>query len=211
MQKKMVSKATTPKTEQAPPKYNLSNWTFVKLRDSMNTSCDIEFLSTCRQEIFRRSKVYHDWQKSNKKEFPASKRNIRVPKKIVEEVAKFKEANVSLSPSSLINTEQRYFRLEIPNINMELNQQGSTEEPSPGRWYAHFDGDWIGRQMELYSDREPLLSVAGKDSFRMCEFRLEETGLTRIKGCEILEKQFEKRWIKHGGQPYTPIGNRQSP
>lgn len=38
----------------------------------------------------------------------------------------------------------------------------------------------------------------------MCELRLEETGLTRKKGAEITEEQFEEMWKKCGGKPYSP-------
>ena len=36
----------------------------------------------------------------------------------------------------------------------------------------------------------------------MCELSLDETGLTSKKGAEILEKDFEQEWIKHGGRDY---------
>ena len=28
-----------------------------------------------------------------------------------------------------------------------------------GWWYAHFDGDWIGRQMELHPGKEGILGI----------------------------------------------------
>lgn len=37
---------------------------------------------------------------------------------------------------------------------------------------------------------------------QMCELSLEETGLTRKRGAEILEHEFEKEWEKHGGKPF---------
>ena len=36
---------------------------------------------------------------------------------------------------------------------------------------------------------------------QMCELSLEETGLTRKRGAEILEHEFEKEWNSHGGRP----------
>ena len=33
----------------------------------------------------------------------------------------------------------------------------------------------------------------------MCELSLEETGLTRKRGAEILGNEFEQEWEKHGG------------
>jgi myosin-6 len=41
--------------------------------------------------------------------------------------------------------------------------------------------------------------VTGVDDIRMCELGLEETGLTRKKGAEILEKDFESVWVANGG------------
>ena len=40
-----------------------------------------------------------------------------------------------------------------------------------GWWFAHFDGDWIARQMELHPGRDPVLLVAG-----------QVTGLINSKG-----------------------------
>jgi len=38
---------------------------------------------------------------------------------------------------------------------------------------------------------------------QMCELSLDETGLTRKRGAEILEHDFNKEWEKHSGTPYT--------
>lgn len=37
----------------------------------------------------------------------------------------------------------------------------------------------------------------------MCELSLEETGLTRKRGAEILPREFETEWSKKGGEPYS--------
>lgn len=37
---------------------------------------------------------------------------------------------------------------------------------------------------------------------KMCELALEETGLTRKRGAEILDKEFDEEWNKHGGNSY---------
>lgn len=49
-----------------------------------------------------------------------------------------------------------------------------------------------------------LLSSAdpGKDDMEMCELSLEETGLTRKRGAEILPRQFEEIWERCGGIQY---------
>jgi myosin-6 len=37
---------------------------------------------------------------------------------------------------------------------------------------------------------------------KMCELSLDETGLTRKRGAEILQNEFEDEWEKHGGNEY---------
>ena len=44
--------------------------------------------------------------------------------------------------------------------------------------------------------------IVGVDELRMCELALEETGLTRKRGAEILEKDFEQVWTSNGGVQY---------
>ena len=42
--------------------------------------------------------------------------------------------------------------------------------------------------------------VLGVDDMKMCELSLDETGLTRKRGAEILEHEFEEEWEKNGGE-----------
>lgn len=77
-------------------------------------------------------------------------------------------------------------------------------EKKKGWWYSHFDGKWIARQMEIYDDksRPPVLLIAGVDDMHMCELSLEETGLSKKRGAEILENEFDVEWKKYGGVKY---------
>lgn len=43
---------------------------------------------------------------------------------------------------------------------------------------------------------------------KMCELSLDETGLTRKRGAEVLENEFEDAWKEHGGNEYL-IGVQQ--
>ena len=45
-----------------------------------------------------------------------------------------------------------------------------------------------------------LVYFVGVDDLQMCELSLEETGLTRKKGAEILGKDFEAEWNAKGGK-----------
>jgi myosin-6 len=239
---------------RATKKYDLSKWKYAELRDTINTSCDIELLEACREEFHRRLKVYHAWKAKNKKKnaggnnnstgingidditnqngLPmAFDENMRAPSSILVEAAKHQPQDGPPSQNSLnggetskrsindgmavngMNTSQRFFRIPFvrpinSNSSGENGNQTPTSISSPskqaqkGWWYAHFDGDWIGRQMELHPERKPVLLVAGVDDMEMCELALHETGLTRKRGAEILDHEFEKEWVKNGGQPY---------
>lgn len=62
-----------------------------------------------------------------------------------------------------VNRQQRYFR--IPFIR-PADQYKDPQNKKKGWWYAHFDGPWIARQMELHPDKQPILLVAGSQGFQ---------------------------------------------
>ncbi|KAI5646558.1 myosin VI cargo binding domain-containing protein [Phthorimaea operculella] len=100
----------------------------------------------------------------------------------------------------ILGARHRYFR--IPFVRPTAG--GTDAADRRGWWYAHFDGQYVARQMELHPDKTPVLLQAGVDDMQMCELSLEETGLTRKRGAEILEHEFEREWSAHGGAIYTP-------
>jgi len=53
--------------------------------------------------------------------------------------------------------EQRYFRIPFARP-LNPNQP---QNLSHGWWFAHFDGNWIARQMELQPNQTPILLIAG--------------------------------------------------
>ncbi|XP_020855854.1 unconventional myosin-VI isoform X3 [Phascolarctos cinereus] len=188
-------------------KYDLSKWKYAELRDTINTSCDIELLAACREEFHRRLKVYHAWKSKNKKRNTETEQ--RAPKSVTDyDFAPFLNNSPQQNPTTQLparqqeiemNRQQRYFR--IPFIR-PADQYKDPQNKKKGWWYAHFDGPWIARQMELHPDKPPILLVAGKDDMEMCELNLEETGLTRKRGAEILPRQFEEIWERCGGIQY---------
>ncbi|KAF1505217.1 Unconventional myosin-VI, partial [Eudyptula minor novaehollandiae] len=203
-------------------KHDLSKWKYAELRDTINTSCDIELLAACREEFHRRLKVYHAWKSKNKK------RNAETEQRAPKSLSCFLVFCLLLfvffctiaqqNPTTQlparqqeieINRQQRYFR--IPFIR-PADQYKDPQNKKKGWWYAHFDGPWIARQMELHPDKAPILLVAGKDDMDMCELNLEETGLTRKRGAEILPRQFEEIWERCGGIQYLQkaIESRQA-
>ncbi|KAM5325371.1 unconventional myosin-VI isoform 5-T6 [Glossophaga mutica] len=198
-------------------KYDLSKWKYAELRDTINTSCDIELLAACREEFHRRLKVYHAWKSKNKKRNTEAEQ--RAPKSVTDyDFAPFLNNSPQQNPAAQLparqqqiemNRQQRFFR--IPFIR-PADQYKDPQNKKKGWWYAHFDGPWIARQMELHPDKPPILLVAGKDDMEMCELNLEETGLTRKRGAEILPRQFEEIWERCGGIQYlqNAIESRQA-
>ncbi|XP_061063663.1 unconventional myosin-VI isoform X3 [Eubalaena glacialis] len=189
-------------------KHDLSKWKYAELRDTINTSCDIELLAACREEFHRRLKVYHAWKSKNKKRNTETEQ--RAPKSVTDYAQQNPAAQLpARQPGIEMNRQQRFFR--IPFIR-PADQYKDPQNKKKGWWYAHFDGPWIARQMELHPDKPPILLVAGKDDMEMCELNLEETGLTRKRGAEILPRQFEEIWERCGGIQYLQkaIESRQA-
>ncbi|CAG0898127.1 unnamed protein product [Darwinula stevensoni] len=67
----------------ANKKYDLSKWKYSELRDTINTSCDLELLEACREEFHRRLKVYHAWKSKNKKRSIMDE-NQRAPQSVLD-------------------------------------------------------------------------------------------------------------------------------
>ncbi|XP_024858606.1 unconventional myosin-VI [Kryptolebias marmoratus] len=189
-------------------KFELSKWKYAELRDAINTSCDIELLAACREEFHRRLKVYHAWKSKNKKRNTETEQ--RAPKSVIDYAQQNPAPPIPARQYEVaLNRQQRYFR--IPFVRPG-DQYKDPQNKKKGWWYAHFDGPWIARQMELHPDKQPILLVAGKDDMEMCELSLEETGLSRKRGAEILPRQFEEIWERCGGVQYlrSAIESRQA-
>ncbi|XP_053457845.1 unconventional myosin-VI isoform X5 [Nycticebus coucang] len=189
-------------------KHDLSKWKYAELRDTINTSCDIELLAACREEFHRRLKVYHAWKSKNKKRNTETEQ--RAPKSVTDYAQQNPVAQLPARQQEVeMSRQQRFFR--IPFIR-PADQYKDPQSKKKGWWYAHFDGPWIARQMELHPDKPPILLVAGKDDMEMCELNLEETGLTRKRGAEILPRQFEEMWERCGGLRYlqSAVESRQA-
>jgi len=200
--------------------YDLSNWKYAELRDTINTSCDIELLEACREEFHRRLKVYHAWKTKNRKMKGnnAPDENMRAPSSILAAAntgAISKDPTLHRNSNSNTEHDSRYFRIPFAKPTETINNQENQNNPiSPshqtpkGWWYAHFDGEWIARQMEILPDQKPVLLVAGKDDMKMCELSLTETRLSSKRGAEILENEFEKIWQSNGGRAYVRPSER---
>ncbi|OQR72193.1 myosin heavy chain 95F-like [Tropilaelaps mercedesae] len=185
---------STGRAETTPAgKYDLSKWKYSELRDVINTSCDLELLVACREEFYRRLKVYHAWKSRN------AKKGLETTKDDVYRLPTAEHVGVAPQPETG-PPRQRYFKIPF-------KRDGSSSVS--GLWLAHFDGQFIARQIEVSPSKPALLLLAGRDDMQMCELKLEETGLARRKGAEILEEEFNKEWAAMGGQlPYLPPSSR---
>ncbi|XP_057679101.1 unconventional myosin-VI-like isoform X2 [Corythoichthys intestinalis] len=197
----------------ASSKYQLSKWKYAELRDAINTSCDIELLAACREEFHRRLKVYHAWKSKNKKRNADMEQ--RAPKSVTDYAQQKTVPTVPARHYEVsLNRQQRFFRIPFIRPGEQYKEPAAAVAAAKkkGWWYAHFDGPWIARQMELHPDKHPVLLVAGKDDMEMCELSLDETGLSRKRGAEILPRQFEEIWERCGGVHYlrSAIQNRQA-
>uniref|UniRef100_A0A7N8Y7V3 Unconventional myosin-VI n=1 Tax=Mastacembelus armatus TaxID=205130 RepID=A0A7N8Y7V3_9TELE len=207
-QRRLSPQVQASKAAAGAKKYELSKWKYAELRDAINTSCDIELLAACREEFHRRLKVYHAWKSKNKKRNTETEQ--RAPKSVTDYAQQNPAPPIPARQYEVaMNRQQRYFR--IPFIRPG-DQYKDPQNKKKGWWYAHFDGPWIARQMELHPDKHPILLVAGKDDMEMCELSLEETGLSRKRGAEILPRQFEEIWERCGGVQYlrSAIESRQA-
>lgn len=187
-------------------KYDLSKWKYSALRDAINTSCDIELLEACRHEFHRRLKVYHAWKARNRRKTTMDE-NERAPKSIMEAAAR--TPRTPMKQPIIETSTQRYFRIPFVRSAAANQQDNSHAGGKRGWWYAHFDGQYVARQMELHPDKPPILLLAGVDDMQMCELSLEETGLTRKRGAEILEHEFNREWERHGGKLYISPCDRK--
>ncbi|KAI8424586.1 hypothetical protein MSG28_003033, partial [Choristoneura fumiferana] len=70
---------------QGKQKHDLSKWKYSELRDTINTSCDIELLEACRHEFHRRLKVYHAWKAKNARKTTMNEQE-RAPQSIMDAV-----------------------------------------------------------------------------------------------------------------------------
>ena len=83
----------------------------------------------------------------------------RMPESVVQ-VAEQATSQQAMSKASSGSTRQRYFRVPF-------KPHGSSANPDQrhGWWYAHFDGEYVKRQMELHPTKDPILLIRGSYSY----------------------------------------------
>ena len=60
----------------------------------------------------------------------------------------------------IVESSQRFFRIPFVRPSSVVTPNDYTGLKR-GWWYAHFDGQYVARQMELHPDKSPILLVAG--------------------------------------------------
>lgn len=164
-------------------KYDLTKWKYSELRDTINTSCDIELLEECREEFHRRLRVYHEWKAKNQS---AGTNGMNGPMEINDPFSSGTRAPPCIMQNAVNGTlrrgqltagplESRFFR--IPFV------RPSVISGPKGWWFAHFEGQWIARQMELHPEKLPILLVAG-------QFLFFQSALPTKRGIEDSPKDF---------------------
>lgn len=83
--------------------------------------------------------------------------NERAPKSVMDAAVKAPKVQ---QKQSILNDEnsQRFFR--IPFVRPQTIST-SSDQNKRGWWFAHFDGQYVARQMELHPDKPAILLVAG--------------------------------------------------
>ncbi|CAD6190954.1 unnamed protein product [Caenorhabditis auriculariae] len=210
-----TSVSTENSTSSKPKgKYDLSNWKYADLRDTINNSngwfffynshirhivSDVELLLACKEEFHRRLRIYNQWKSDNtaSRDLPPS----RAPLAVYNESSTIRNNMAPHMNPAL--TLQRYFKVPFNSKTESTKNPGKMElsgAPS-GIWFAHFNGQWIQRQISVKPGSKPALLIAGKDDLLMCELPLDQTGLQRRKGAEISATDFETIWAHYGGKP----------
>ena len=116
-------------------KYDLTKWKYADLRHAINNETDKGLLQACRQEFDRRLKGYHAWKTEN----TDKKKGAAVTNSASKTSPNKKKAND--------NRGQRYFRIPLAGVGEGTNKKAW--------WYAHFDGQWVARQMEVHPKGTP--------------------------------------------------------
>ncbi|VDN02127.1 unnamed protein product [Thelazia callipaeda] len=183
-------------------KYDLTGFKFSK----KNQLSDTALLLACKEEFHRRLQIYQQWKNRNQSR-QNNDNTCRLPMALLAASSRSFAPNIQRNDTNI----QRYFKVPFAKPahgHMDMCDI-SKVATSYGMWYAHFDGQWIARQMELHPNKRPLLLVAGRDDLEMCELSLDATQLTRKKGAEISAVEFEQLWHQCGGPSYHLRSNFQ--
>ena len=113
----------------------------------------------CKVEFHRRLKVYHAWKANSKKRAADMDEMQRAPSSVLEAAATSRPAaSPAAAAAGPPQPQHRFFRIPFVRPGQQKENQAR------GWWYAHFDGQWIARQMELHPDKPCVLLRAGESA-----------------------------------------------
>lgn len=79
--------------------------------------------------------------------------NERAPRSVMDAAVKTPKVT---QKNAVLESTQRYFRIPFVRPSQTAGDQGKR-----GWWYAHFDGQYVARQMELHPEKPPVLLISG--------------------------------------------------
>lgn len=88
--------------------------------------------------------------------------NERAPRSVMDAANKTPKTP---QKAPIIENSQRYFRIPF----VRPNATSAADQNKRGWWYAHFDGQYVARQMELHPEKPPVLLVAGLFQSKLIE------------------------------------------
>ena len=178
---------------------DLSKWSYAQLRDTINSSTDIETLQACRNEFQKRLKAYYNWkQKYEGKAMPTGTAPPTGPSgatnvaNVLPQQPSQAKLPAPISKPKFVQpvAKDRYFRIPFTRPGAK----GKAKKK--GLWWAHFDEQRVKRQLEVHPNAKPVMLLAGKHDAEMCDLSLSETGLTEKPGAEISKATFEEEWVR---------------
>lgn len=63
--------------------------------------------------------------------------------------------------SGVSTIQHRFFKIPFVRPQKDSEDKETHLGERKGWWYAHFDGQFVARQMELHPDKPPVLLTAG--------------------------------------------------
>ena len=179
------------KLETVDTSKDLSKWSYAKLRDTINTSNDVQLLQACRAEFQKRLKAYYAWKSKHQPRNAAPQGGAAASTEAILDHANAKAGKVHEIKRE--NPNERYYRIPFTR---PIDKQKKASERVKGLWYAHFSGQKIMRQLETHPLQKPVVLIAGKNDAEMCPLSLKESGLADKPGAEIPKDVFDEEWEK---------------
>ncbi|KAL3994918.1 Myosin head (motor domain) family protein [Acanthocheilonema viteae] len=166
---------------------DLSKWHYIDIRNGINSN-DSKLSSACKNEYYRRMRAYNEWKERN-----------MTSKGLTHKMQKNVNGNKGGGNDHKIMSD-RYFRIVTSYLtNQEKNLFQIVERNQFTVWYGHFKNGFIYRQIEISSNKSPILNIAGQNDKNMCKLSLKDMNLSKRKNVEISAERFNRIWAENSG------------